>query len=135
GEFLRGKTAGLGELIADTPIAGVGLIAGEGGAFGAVRPRITSKATLTAIAALDVDYVVIDLGPPDSTLTLDLWLAADIPVLVTIPDPASIEATYRLAKSAFVPRLRTLLGLDRLHPNPAGPPPTALDIHRPLQDT
>ena len=135
GEFLRGKTAGLGELIADTPIAGVGLIAGEGGAFGAVRPRITSKATLTAIAALDVDYVVIDLGPPDSTLTLDLWLAADIPVLVTIPDPASIEATYRFAKSAFVRRLRTLRGLDRLIPNPAGPPPTALDIYRAIKET
>ena len=39
---------------------------------------MTAKVTLAAIAALDVDYVVLDLGPPDSTLTLDLWLAADI---------------------------------------------------------
>ena len=77
--------------------------------------------TLAAIATLDVDYVVIDLGPADSTLTLDLWLAADIPILVTIPDPASIEATYRFAKSAFVRRLRTLRGLDRLIANAAGP--------------
>ena len=107
GELLRGKVTGLGELIADTPVAGVGLIAGEGSAFGAARPRMTAKVTLAAIAALDVDYVVLDLGPPDSTLTLDLWLAADISILVTIPDPASIEATYRFAKSAFIRRLRT----------------------------
>ena len=130
GELLRGKASGLGELIADTPVAGVGLIAGDGSAFGAARPRMTAKVTLAAIAALDVDYVVLDLGPPDSTLTLDLWLAADIPILVSIPDPASIEATYRFAKSAFVRRLRTIRGLDRLIPNTAGPPPGALDIYR-----
>jgi len=135
GELLRGKATGLSELIADTPIAGVGLIAGEGGAFGAARPRMTAKVTLAAIAALDVDYVVIDLGPADSTLTLDLWLAADIPILVSIPDPASIEATYRFAKSAFVRRVRTTRGIDRLIPNVAGPPLAALDIYRSIKES
>jgi flagellar biosynthesis protein FlhG len=135
GEFIRGKATRLTELISDTPIAGVGLIAGDGSAFGAARPRITSKVTLAAIGALDVDYVVIDLGPPDSLLTLDLWLAADIPILVTVPDPASIEATYRFAKSAFVRRLRTQRGLDRLIPNPAGAPPAALDIYRSIKES
>ena len=135
GELLRGKASGLGELIADTPVAGVGLIAGDGSAFGAARPRMTAKVTLAAIAALDVDYVVLDLGPPDSTLTLDLWLAADIPILVSIPDPASIEATYRFAKSAFIRRLRTIRGLDRLIPNAAGPPPGALDIYRAIKES
>lgn len=135
GEFLRGKATSLGELIADTPVAGVGLIAGEGGAFGAARPRLTAKVTLAAIATLDVDYVVIDLGSADSTLTLDLWLAADISILVTIPDPASIEATYRFAKSAFIRRLRTLRGLDRVLGNAPGPAPTALDIYRSIKET
>jgi flagellar biosynthesis protein FlhG len=135
GELLRGKATRLSELITDTPVAGVGLIAGEGGAFGAARPRMTAKVTLAAIAALDVDYVVLDLGAPDSTLTLDLWLAADIPILVTIPDPASIEATYRFAKSAFIRRLRTIRGLDRLIPNTAGPPPAALDIYRAIKES
>jgi flagellar biosynthesis protein FlhG len=135
GDLMRGKATGLSELIADTPIAGVGLIAGDGSAFGAARPRMTAKVTLAAIAALDVDYVVIDLGPPDSTLTLDLWLAADTSILVTIPDPASIEATYRFAKSAFIRRLRTTRGVDRLVPNPAGPPPGGLDVYRSVKDT
>jgi len=135
GEFLRGKATSLGELIADTPVAGVGLIAGEGGAFGAARPRLTAKVTLAAIATLDVDYVVIDLGPADSTLTLDLWLAADIQILVTIPDPASIDATYRFAKSAFIRRLRTLRGLDRVIGNAAGPAPSALDVYRSIKET
>jgi flagellar biosynthesis protein FlhG len=130
GEFLRGKAAGLTELIVDTPIAGLGLIGGEGSTFGASRPKQTAKGTLGAIRTLDVDYVIVDLGPADSTLTIDIWLGADLPVLVTLPDPASIDAMYRFAKSAFVRRLRTVRGLDRLVGNPIGPPPPALDLYR-----
>jgi flagellar biosynthesis protein FlhG len=130
GDLLRGKASGLGELIVDTPIAGVGLVGGDGSAFGTARPRASAKATLAAIAELTVDYVVLDLGPPDSALTIDLFLAADVPVLVTLPDPASIEATYRFVKSGFVRRLRTTRGLDRLFASSSGPPPAALDLYR-----
>ncbi|HSY39277.1 MAG TPA: P-loop NTPase, partial [Polyangia bacterium] len=134
GEFLRGKAASLNELIVDTPIAGVGLIGGEGTTFGASRPKQTAKGTLAAIATLDVDYVIVDLGPADSTLTIDLWLGADVPVLVTLPDPASIDSIYRFAKSAFVRRLRGIRGLDRLVSNAIGPPPAALDLYRALRE-
>jgi flagellar biosynthesis protein FlhG len=134
GEFLRGKVEGLTELIVDTPVAGVGLVGGEGSAFGSTRPKQTAKGILAAIGALEVDVVVLDLGPPDSTLVLDLWLAADVPVLVTLPDPASIEATYRFAKSGFVRRLRTTRGLDKLVTNPQGPPRAALDVYRAARD-
>ena len=134
GEFLRGKAPSLNELIVDTPIAGVGLIGGEGSTFGASRPKQTAKGTLAAIAALDVDYVIVDLGPADSTLTIDLWLGADVPVLVTLPDPASIDSIYRFAKSAFVRRLRGVRGLDRLVSNAIGPPPAALDLYRAVRE-
>jgi flagellar biosynthesis protein FlhG len=130
GEFLRARVEGLAELIVDTPVAGVGLVGGEGSAFGGPRPKQTAKGILAAIEALEVDYVVLDLGPPDSTLGLDLWLAADVPVLVTLPDPASIEATYRFVKSGFVRRLRATRGLDKLVTNPQGPPRAALDLFR-----
>ena len=63
GELLRGKATGLAELVVDSPIAGIGLIAGDGSAFGAPRPKVSTKAVLAAMTALDVDYVVIDLGP------------------------------------------------------------------------
>jgi flagellar biosynthesis protein FlhG len=130
GDLLRGKATGLGELIVDTPVAGVGLVGGDGSAFGTPRPKASAKATLAAITELAVDYVVIDLGPADAALTIDLFLAADVQILVTLPDPASIESTYRFVKSGFVRRLRTTRGLDRLISNPAGPPPAALDLFR-----
>ena len=127
---------GLCELIADTPIAGVGLIAGDGSAFGAARPRMTAKVTLAAIAALDVDYVVLDLGPPDSTLTLDLWLAADIVDPGDHPGsrPRSRRPTAsRRARSSGA--CAPSRGVDRLIPNPAGPPPGALDVYRSIKET
>src|SRR5215831_5019772 len=130
GEFLRGRAEGLAELIVDTPVAGVTLVGGEGSMFGGGRRKQTAKATLAALTKLEADYVVVDLGPPDSTLVLDLWLAADVATLVTLPDPASIEATYRFVKSAFVRRLRTTRGLDRLVANTVGPPPAGLDLYR-----
>jgi flagellar biosynthesis protein FlhG len=130
GELLRGRATGLGELLFDTPVAGIALVGGEGSTFGGGRSKQTAKAVLAAIAELEADYVVLDLGPPDSVLILDLWLAADVPILVTLPDPASIEATYRFVKSAFVRRLRTTRGLDRLIPSPAGLPPAAIDLYR-----
>lgn len=134
GEFLRGKVEGITELIVDTPVAGVGLVGGEGSAFGTTRPKQTAKGILAALNTLEVDFVVLDLGPPDSTIVLDLWLAADVPILVTLPDPASIEATYRFAKSGFIRRLRTTRGLDKLVTNPQGPPRAALDLYRAARD-
>jgi flagellar biosynthesis protein FlhG len=134
GEFLRARVDGLTELIVDTPVAGVGLIGGEGSAFGGPRPKQTAKNILAALEELEVDAVVLDLGPPDSTLGLDLWLAADVPILVTLPDPASIEATYRFVKSGFVRRLRATRGLDKLVTNPQGPPRAALDLYRTARD-
>ena len=134
GELLRGRSEWFGDLLIDTPVSGVRLVGGEGSTFGSARGKQNVKGVMAAIRALEADYVVVDLGPPDSTLAIDLWLAANLPVVVTLPDPASIEASYRFVKSAFVRKLRTTRGLDRLVPNPNGPPPAAVDLYRAARD-
>ena len=58
---MRGKVTGLSELIADTPIAGVAHRRRRQ-RVRAARPRLTAKVKLASIAALDVDYVVLDSG-------------------------------------------------------------------------
>ncbi|HVR64849.1 MAG TPA: helix-turn-helix domain-containing protein [Polyangia bacterium] len=134
GEFLRGRAPTLAELVVDTPIASLSLVSGEGATLGSMKGKVAAKGILAAIRQLAADYIVVDLGPADATQALDLWLGADFPVAVTLPDPASIEATYRLLKSAFVRKLRSTRGLERLVANPAGPPPAALDIYRAARD-
>jgi flagellar biosynthesis protein FlhG len=134
GELLRGRVQDLSQLIVDTPVAGVRLVAGENATFGSMKAKQSAKVVLAAIRLLEADYVIIDLGPPESTLAIDVWLAANLPVVVTLPDPASIEASYRFIKSAFVRKLRTTRGLDRLIANPSGPPPAAVDLYRTARD-
>ena len=135
GEMLRGRVQDFGELIIDTPIQGVRLVGGESSIFGSLKTKQGAKTVLAAIRMLEADYVVVDLGSPESTLTIDLWLAADLPVVVTLPDPASIEASYRFIKSSFVRKLRTTRGLDRVVSNPSGgSPPAAVDIYRTARD-
>jgi flagellar biosynthesis protein FlhG len=134
GELLRGRADDFSELVSDTPIAGVRMVGGESSTFGSMKARQSAKIILSAIYQLETDYVVLDLGTPESTLGIDLWLSADLPVLVTLPDPASIEASYRFVKSAFVRKLRTTRGLDRLVSNPSGPPPAAVDVYRAARD-
>lgn len=128
-DFLRHRAESLTELIVDTPIVGLGLVAGEAPPFGSLTPRQDAAAVSSAIRQIEADYVVVDLGPPDSALCIDVWVQADVSIAVTLPDPASIDATYRFIKSAFLRRL-ALAGLDRLVSQPGAVAPAPLDIYR-----
>ena len=69
---------------------------------------------LAALRSLPADYAVIDVGSGHSEPGLDLMLAADIPIAVTVPEPPAIETTYRFLRVAFRRRLRRLLLRDKL---------------------
>jgi len=54
---------------------------------------------------LPADWVVVDLGPGLSSPTLELFLEADIGLIVAVPDPTSIELMHRFVKAAFLKHL------------------------------
>ncbi len=133
GDLLRGGVANAADVVASTPVAGLGLVAGSAHPFAAplpVSPPTVPQALVAALRRLEVDDVVLDLGHPDSALCIDVWLAADQPIVVTLPDPASIDATYRFVKSGFLRRLQVGGGFDELLNDLHGPPPAALDLYR-----
>jgi flagellar biosynthesis protein FlhG len=68
---------------------------------------------LSRLRALPAEYLVIDVGPGHSPLALDVMLAADIAICVTVPEPPAIETTYRFLRSAFRRRLRRSIARDR----------------------
>jgi flagellar biosynthesis protein FlhG len=68
---------------------------------------------IEAVRKLDVDYVVMDLGAGTGPATLDLYLAADLGLTVTTPEPPSVEAVYRFARALFQRLVRRLLVSDR----------------------
>ena len=66
-----------------------------------------------AVRKLDVDYVVMDLGAGTGPATLDLYLAADLGLTVTTPEPPSVEGVYRFLRALFQRLVRRLLVSDR----------------------
>lgn len=62
---------------------------------------------------LDVDHVLLDLGVGTHPANLELFLRADLGLLVTTPEPPSIEGTYRFIRALFQRRLRAKLVRDR----------------------
>jgi flagellar biosynthesis protein FlhG len=58
------------------------------------------------LRGVDHDYVILDIGPGTSSRMLDLFLLADQGILVTTPEPTSIENTYRFMKCLFLRKMR-----------------------------
>jgi len=73
---------------------------------GAVR-RTRRSRLLSLLEEVDAEYIVLDLGSGTDRSLIDLWLAADLSVFVTLPEPTAIEHTYRFVRAAFA---RYLLG-------------------------
>lgn len=68
---------------------------------------------LSRLRALPADYVLLHLGSGSSPATLDLFLASDVGICVTVPDPAAVESTYRFLRSLYLRRLRRALMKER----------------------
>jgi flagellar biosynthesis protein FlhG len=68
---------------------------------------------LTRIGDVRADYVILHLGSSSSPATLDLFLAADVSICVTVPEPIAIETTYRFLRALFARALRRRLMKER----------------------
>ncbi|GIL17278.1 MAG: hypothetical protein BroJett040_10290 [Oligoflexia bacterium] len=55
---------------------------------------------------LNYDFVLIDLGPGASSCHIDMFRNADEKILVTTPEPTSIEKTYRFIEALMCHELR-----------------------------
>lgn len=97
-----------------TPVPGLRLLP-QGYSRGSTVPLRPGRKPrwARALRLLDVDYVILDLGAGTLPASLDLLLGADVGVVVTTPEPPSVEGTYRLLRATFVRKLRRALIKDR----------------------
>jgi flagellar biosynthesis protein FlhG len=98
-----------------TSVPGLSILPGP---HDAIEPPLQLRAGrksrwLARMRALPVDYLVMDVGPGHAHLALDVMLAADFAICVTVPEPPAIEATYRFVRAAYRRRLRRALIKDR----------------------
>src|SRR6185369_4366155 len=126
----------LADLAVSTHVPGVKLI---GGVYDPPWIANPSPAQVRVIAEqlhqLPADWVVVDLAPGLGSATLELFLEADIQLLVGVPDPTSIELMHRFIRAAFLKRLERK-GLSHLAQIAGKQPtdfeggtPSALDVY------
>ena len=128
--------APLADLAVPTHVPGVRIVGGVYDSSSASDPSHEVVHALAAqIRALPADWVVVDLGPGLGAATLELFLEADIGLLVAVPDPTSIELMHRFVRAAFLAHLHRA-GLAHLCEVPGRTPreyeggmPSALDIY------
>lgn len=112
---LDGTPDELMKALVSTSVPGLSILPGP---HDAIEPPLQLRAGrksrwLARLKALPVDYLVINVGPGHGHLAVDVMLAADFAICVTVPEPPAIEATYRFVRAAYRRRLRRSLIKDR----------------------
>lgn len=102
GELFADPALALGELAVPTHVPGVRLVGAVGDPPRAADAGPDHVARLAGeLRGLAADWVVVDLGPGLAASTLELFVEADIGLLVAVPDPTSIELMHRFVVAAF----------------------------------
>ena len=130
-DFINSTQLQLDDILLPTGFANLKLASGVHDALDMANPNILQQNKLKkALNTLNTDYILIDLGAGTSYYTLDLFLSADKKILVTAPEPTSVENTYRFIKSAIYRKLKSVihhpevkLFLERITENKQENPP------------
>lgn len=105
-EVLDGDQARLDDVVVPTPVPGLRLIgASADPAWMATPSQEQTRALIDGLRDLDADLVIVDLAAGMASYTLDIFLAADVGLLVAVPEPTSVELLYRFMRSAFIRHL------------------------------
>ncbi|MDC1174765.1 P-loop NTPase [Bacteriovoracaceae bacterium] len=106
-DYLTKKVRTLEELLTPTPIQNLSIISGAQDDVGIANLKHMQKAKiLSKIRNLDADFVLMDLGAGTTFNTLDFFISADQGILTALPEPTSIENTYRFIKSVYHRKLK-----------------------------
>jgi flagellar biosynthesis protein FlhG len=109
-DFVAHREEDLEKLLIDTPVPKLRLIAGTQANLASAQPgHFRRERLIHAVARLPVDYVFIDLGAGMHAATIDYFLAGDEGIVVTSPEPTSVENAYGFLRAAFYRRMRGAL--------------------------
>lgn len=108
--FLKGEVDDFGRLIRPTEVEGLDIVTAAMDSLDVADLEGDSLARLQEVFyTLDYDYIVLDLGPGTSANVLDMLFCADHAIIITTPDPMSVENTYRYLKAYVLRRIKASL--------------------------
>ncbi len=116
-DYISKKVSSIKDLVVPTPIKNLQIISGAQDDLGIANLKQMHKnKILSKLNELDADYVLLDLGAGTTYNTLDFFISADKGMLVILPEPTSIENTYRFIKSVYHRRLKMIEDLLDIQP-------------------
>ena len=116
-DYVTKKVKSLSELITPTPIKNLSLISGAQDSVGIANlQRIQKIKLMNKLNLIDADYIIFDLGAGTTYNTLDFFIMAHKGILVVLPEPTSIENTYRFIKSMHHRKLAHMEELMDIRP-------------------
>ncbi len=116
-DYISKKVTNFEDLLVSTPIHNLKIISGAQDELGMANLKHMHKnQIIRKLHELDADYILFDLGAGTAFNTIDFFITADKGILVVLPEPTSIENTYRFIKSVFYRRLKMIDGIADLEP-------------------
>lgn len=114
-DYVSKKISHFEDLLVPTPIANLKIISGAQDELGMANLKHMHKnQIINKLHSLDADYILFDLGAGTALNTVDFFITADKGILVVLPEPTSIENTYRFIKSVFYRRLKLVDGVAEI---------------------
>ena len=116
-DYVSKKVTNFEDLLVSTPINNLKIISGAQDELGMANLKHMHKnQIIRKLGDLDADYILFDLGAGTAFNTIDFFITADKGILVVLPEPTSIENTYRFIKSVFYRRLKMVEGVAEIEP-------------------
>lgn len=116
-DYLSKKVMSLEELKTPTMVNNLSVISGAQDDVGIANLKQLHKTKiLNKLHELEADFVLLDLGAGTSFNTLDFFISSDKGILTALPEPTSIENTYRFIKSFFYRKLKMVEDLLEIGP-------------------
>ncbi|MGE5341412.1 MAG: AAA family ATPase [Candidatus Omnitrophota bacterium] len=104
------KKEPLENLITETQIKNLSIICGNSAAISPANVNYAQKIKLmNHIRNLPADYILLDLGGGTSMDTIDVFLLADKPIVVALPEITAIENLYQFIKSVYFRKLKSIM--------------------------
>ncbi len=114
-DYVSKKITNFQDLLVSTPINNLKIISGAQDELGMANLKHMHKnQIIRKLHDLDADYILFDLGAGTAFNTIDFFITADKGILVVLPEPTSIENTYRFIKSVFYRRLKMIEGVAEI---------------------
>lgn len=112
-DFVSKRVTNFEDLLVPTPITNLKIISGAQDEIGMANLKHMHKnLIIQKLHELDADYILFDLGAGTAFNTIDFFISADKGILVVLPEPTSIENTYRFIKSVFYRRMKLVDGVS-----------------------